>query len=101
MSFVEGPTGFEPAIFSVTGRRVNRATPRTRGGWGGFRTHYLGLMSPTLYRLSYPAELWKLNFIGCGGWIRTTNLKVMSLARCHFSTPRRWRSAIVFQTRSL
>ena len=51
-----GPTGFEPAVFSVTGRRVNRATPRTRGGWGGFRTHYLGLMSPTLYQLSYPAE---------------------------------------------
>ena len=56
MFFVAGPTGFEPAVFSVTGRRVNRATPRTLGGWGGFRTHYLGLMSPTLYRLSYPAE---------------------------------------------
>ena len=56
MLFVAGPTGFEPAIFSVTGRRVNRATPRTHiGGWGGFRTHYLGLMSPTLYQLSYPA----------------------------------------------
>src|SRR3989344_7935801 len=26
------------------------------GGWGGFRTHYLWLMSPTLYQLSYPAE---------------------------------------------
>ena len=24
------PTGFEPAIFSVTRRRVNRATPRVR-----------------------------------------------------------------------
>ena len=25
-----GPTGFEPAIFSVTGRRVRPATPRAR-----------------------------------------------------------------------
>ncbi len=24
-----GPKGFEPSVFSVTGRRVNRATPRT------------------------------------------------------------------------
>lgn len=26
-----GPTGFEPAISSVTGRRVRPATPRARG----------------------------------------------------------------------
>ena len=26
-----GPTGFEPAIFGLTGRRVNQATPRPRG----------------------------------------------------------------------
>ncbi len=57
MLFVAGPKGFEPSIFPVTGGRVNRATPRTHGGWGGFRTHYLGLMSPTLYRLSYPAVI--------------------------------------------
>ncbi len=69
MSFVlAGPTGFEPAIFSVTGRRVNRATPRTLvaatlnflGGWGGDWTHDLGLMSHTLYQLSYPAlKSWR------------------------------------------
>ena len=27
MSFVALATGFEPVVFSVTGRRVNRATP--------------------------------------------------------------------------
>lgn len=27
--FMAGAKGFEPSIFSVTGRRVNRATPRT------------------------------------------------------------------------
>ena len=28
--FLAGPTGFEPAISSVTGRRVRPATPRAR-----------------------------------------------------------------------
>ena len=27
--YMAGPKGFEPSVFSVTGRRVNRATPRT------------------------------------------------------------------------
>ena len=54
MSFVAGPKGFEPSIFPVTGGRVNRATLRALIGAGDwFRTSYLGLMSPTLYQLSY------------------------------------------------
>ncbi len=28
--FMAGPTGFEPAIFSVTGRRIRPAIPRAR-----------------------------------------------------------------------
>ena len=32
-----GPKGFEPSVFSVTGRRVNRATPRTQGELDGSR----------------------------------------------------------------
>lgn len=58
-------TGFEPVVFSVTGRRV-RPGYTTRacvlvvlsfiGTRGGDRTHDLGLMSPTLCQLSYPGR---------------------------------------------
>ena len=48
----------------------------------------------------YEASALPLSYIGkkaravicfkvcCGGWVRTSNLQVMGLARYHFSTPR-------------
>ena len=54
-----GRTGFEPVIFSVTGRRVrpgytNDPRRELHGTRGGDRTHDLGLMSPTLYLTELP-----------------------------------------------
>lgn len=63
-------------------------------GWGSnprpraYESHAL----PTELPWQEAAELFKArqrDFFGCGGRTRTANLKVMSLARCHFSTPRR------------
>ena len=48
------PRGFEPLIFSVTGRRVNRATLWVLGVEGGSRTHDLGVMSATLLPTELP-----------------------------------------------
>src|ERR1035437_10473834 len=36
---------------------------------------------------------------GCGGWIRTNDLRVMSPTSCHCSTPRRKDSAPVLRQR--
>ena len=41
---------------------------------------------------------WTRDQIGSGGWIRTTDLRVMSPTSCHCSTPRwEWRTDLVSQ----
>ena len=36
-----GAKGFEPSVFSVTGRRVNQATPRTRDIFGTVKNYHV------------------------------------------------------------
>lgn len=86
--FAAGPTGFEPAIFCLTSRRVKPGyTTDPTDDRGGDRTHDLGLMSPTLYQLSYPATNECNELKGCGGPNCTVDLLVMSQTRYYFSTP--------------
>ncbi len=48
-------TGFEPAIFCVTGRRDKPLHYRTNGCGGRIRTNDLWVMSPTSYQLLHSA----------------------------------------------
>jgi hypothetical protein len=86
-----GPKGFEPSVFSVTGRRVNRATPRTHvAHWSTLRellrnyaTVDMVLLSKNLFsalsglRLKFFVTK-PCNSIGAGERIRTSDLRLMS-----------------------
>ena len=58
------PTGFEPAIFPVTGGRVDQATPRVHDlfwwlGWG---------LNPDPPRRTYESSLRGAELPSFGGW---------------------------------
>ena len=76
------PTGFEPAISSVTGRRVNRATLQVLGAGGRIRTYDNMAYDAT----ALTTELHRLILLR--GPELHRRLKVMGLARYYSSTPR-------------
>lgn len=87
-----GRKGFEPSIFSVTGRRVNRATPPTQVGFAAKKYHDAArLASSSAQLVSYPDMTPpRIRFPHDEGphphsfewWYWNANLKTSSGKRC-------------------